>query len=202
MSRASDSQETPVAETRGRPRSTKADAAILDAALRMLDDVGYQAMSMEAVAAEAGVGKTTVYRRYANKAELASAAIKTQLNVETPPDTGHIRTDLIALIDEAVQFFEEKPGFRAMCSLLTEQAREPGLIDTFHERVTSHRRQIVLRVFEQAIERGQVKPNADIRAAMDMLMGAALARRVSCRPRPPGWSTSVVDIALGGLAPN
>ncbi|WP_328456577.1 TetR/AcrR family transcriptional regulator [Amycolatopsis sp. NBC_00438] len=72
---------------RGRPRDTGRDLAILDATLRLLVEVGYDQLSIESVAAEAGVGKPTVYRRYAGKAALVAAAVEHRAG-SVPPATG------------------------------------------------------------------------------------------------------------------
>src|SRR5690242_18346775 len=81
---------------RGRPRSERADQAILDAALDLLSEDGYARMSMDAVAARAGVTKPTVYLRYKGKAELAGAALAAHAPGDSPAETGDLRADLIA----------------------------------------------------------------------------------------------------------
>ena len=103
-SRAKQGNETPRA---GRPRDPLVDRAILQATLRVLTDQGYAGTSIERVAAEAGVGKTAIYRRYASKAELTAAALASQRDAwGPPPDTGSARNDMIEMLAQAQVAFE------------------------------------------------------------------------------------------------
>ena len=91
-------EEAP-ARGRGRPRSEKADKAILNATLRMLGTRGVAGTTIEGVAAEAGVGKTTIYRRWATKTDLILAAISDVVPSGDPPDTGTMAGDMAALAE-------------------------------------------------------------------------------------------------------
>jgi AcrR family transcriptional regulator len=86
-------------QARGRPRDAARDTAILEATLRVLTELGYEQMSIEAVAAKAGVAKTTIYRRYPNKAELVVAAVEHRV-AATPPavTSGDLREDLMEIV--------------------------------------------------------------------------------------------------------
>ena len=91
-------EEAP-ARGRGRPRSEEADQAILDATLRMVGEHGVAGTTIEGVAAEAGVGKTTIYRRWPNKNDLILAAISNIVPPGDPPDTGTMAGDMAALAE-------------------------------------------------------------------------------------------------------
>src|SRR5260370_18750172 len=93
----------------GRPRSAQAQKAIIDATLELLAEEGFQGLSIEAVAARAGVGKTTIYRRWSSKEELVMEAIR-QVQIDVPVmDTGNFRNDLAALLQTAYQGFMALP---------------------------------------------------------------------------------------------
>ena len=87
----------------GRPRSTRSHQAMLQATLELLAEVGLEATSIEAIAARAGVGKTTIYRRYRCKEELVADAIERVRKEVVIPDTGHLESDLDILIESAAQ---------------------------------------------------------------------------------------------------
>src|SRR5690242_3281955 len=87
----------------GRPRSTHADQAILQATLDLLAEVGYQSMSIEAIASRAGVGKTTIYRRYTSKEEIVADAIESLREDISTPDTGSFWGDMDILIENAAK---------------------------------------------------------------------------------------------------
>src|SRR5579885_2229298 len=87
----------------GRPRSLQSEESILKATIDLLSEVGYQAMSIEAIASRAGVGKTTIYRWYDSKDELVLDALNRRCVEIEPPDTGNLRKDVQAVIKEAVR---------------------------------------------------------------------------------------------------
>ena len=93
----------------GRPRSAQAHKAIIDATLELLAEEGFQGLSIEAVAAKAGVGKTTIYRRWSSKDELVMDAIR-EVQIDLPViDTGNFRNDLTTLLKTAYQGFMTHP---------------------------------------------------------------------------------------------
>ena len=115
----------------GRPRDPEADRAILQATLKLLTEQGYAGMSVERVASEAGVGKTTIYRRYASKEELATAAVGAlRDDLGPPPDTGSTRTDIVEMIVRAQGALERGPGFAMIGALLVEERRSPEAVRT------------------------------------------------------------------------
>ncbi len=110
----------------GRPRSTAADDAILEAAMDLFAEVGLERLTVEGVAARAGVGKTTIYRRYPGKVDLVVAAVRCFTEPrEGPPDTGTTRGDLVALVDGLVTTLTTTPLGRALPILVAARARAP-----------------------------------------------------------------------------
>src|SRR4051794_27050106 len=118
---------------RGRPRSERADGAILDAAFALLSEQGYSRMSMDAVAARAGVTKPTVYLRYPGKAQLASAAVAAHTPDDLPEETGELRADLIAHLRHLRRGMERAAGLAMVGNVLAEERHTPELLDHFRE---------------------------------------------------------------------
>jgi AcrR family transcriptional regulator len=103
---------TETSRTAGRPRSPEADRAILATTLKLLVEQGYDAMSIESVAATAGVGKTTIYRRYPGKRELVVAAVLSLASTfDLPPDSGSTRADLLVVMHQAFEVFHSGVAF-------------------------------------------------------------------------------------------
>ena len=182
------------AAQRGRPRDADADRRILAATFRQLVDVGYGALSIEAVAAEAGVAKTTIYRRHPTKAELAVAA----LSVEVPfiPPTGDLpaREALDRFVRQAIVMLIDSGAVRILSSLLVEEAREPGLLDAFRARLIGPRRQVVEGMLRAGIERGEIRPDIDPLIVTEMIAGAIFGHHVILGLRGTDeWVESLVD---------
>lgn len=174
----------------------EADRLLLEAARRQLRDVGYARLTMDAVAREAGVARTTLYRRYRDKADLVSAAINTLRQPSRRPDTGDVRADLIAQLENARRNFD----MSLAGTLLMEEPHDPRLIELFRERMVIPRRGIVREAIERGIERGQIRADVDTERILDLLLGA-LFSAVLAEGRPgPSWSRATVDALWPALA--
>lgn len=184
----------------GRPRDPDVDAAILGAALRLLDEVGYQEMSIAAIAAAAGVGRPAVYRRYRTKADVVVAAILRMSTAPEPDLPSDPRRALRVLLGAAGGVLATPGGLVALGSLLAEQRRDPELLATFKARIFEPRRAIIHRVVDQAVERGEIAPDADREAIDSLLFGALLARAISGEPMDDAWIDRVVDQGWRGIA--
>ncbi|HET9493078.1 MAG TPA: TetR/AcrR family transcriptional regulator [Chloroflexia bacterium] len=194
---ASTSIDTP--RSAGRPRSPEADRAILATTLRLLVEQGYDAMSIESVAAAAGVGKTTIYRRYPNKRELVVAAVLSIADtIELPPDSGSVRADLLDVMHQAFAIFHNGIAFSMMGTLLVKERDDPELLDLFRRKVILPRMEIMGRVFRRAIDRGEVKADISVPLAVQMLSGSMFARHISGYPEDEEWLESVIDTLLLG----
>lgn len=185
---------------RGRPRSAACDEAILTAAWRLLDEVGYTRMSMEGIARAAGVGKPTLYLRYADKAEVAAAAFMRQRIQRAPVPAGDLRADIAAQLDH-VRTVMMGSGMRLLGTCLVEEDRMPHLIDLLRERSTHPGRAVLRGILEQGISRGEVDPDADIDTAVSMAIGAFYSTRIGGRPFPPDWAERVADAVIRMVAP-
>jgi AcrR family transcriptional regulator len=158
--------------TRGRPRDATVDRRILATTFRQLVDVGYGALSIEAVAAEAGVAKTTIYRRYPTKAGLAVAALSVEVPFPPLPVELGSREALARFVHQAIGMLVESGAIRILGSLLVEEAREPGLLSAFRERLLGPRRVQVELMLLRGIERGEIRPDIDPLVVTEMIAGA------------------------------
>ena len=166
-----------VAPRRGRPRSLRTDAAILDAARSQLAELGWVGFSVEGVAARAGVAKTTVYRRFPSRSELAVAAVAEMvaeacvpLDPELPPR--RLLRDSIRAVADVYR----RPAARAAyLALFAEAQRDAELRSALDAQVLAPAREIVVRGLEYGVERGDVDPRIAIDQAdllFDVLAGA------------------------------
>lgn len=184
----------------GRPRDPAVDDAILRATLRQLAANGYGGMSVEAIAAEAGVTKPTVYRRWPSKADLATAALAVLQAEESPPARGEGRADLVALLATFRRSLLRPNGMSMLCTLLAEEERTPELIALFRERIVASRRRGVRDLLDAAWARGELRPDADLDAAVNALIGSFYARYLTGDGVPADWPERIVATVWGGIA--
>jgi AcrR family transcriptional regulator len=190
------SEEPSEVRRAGRPRSPALDAAILDAALHLLSTEGYARMSMDGVAATAGVSKATIYLRYEGKADLATAALERLRITREAPPTGDLRTDLLADLRQMRRNAESVSVMRLIGTCLTEEGHTPELLELFRARTLGPRRRFVTDVLERARAAGVIPADARIGPAVDLYMGAYHSRYLSGEEFPDGWEETIVDAVL------
>ena len=186
--------------TRGRPRHPETDRQILNAALRLLGRDGYARMSLEAVAAEAGVPKPTIYRRYPSKtalAEAALAALAAARDDSRPAMTGDLRQDVIAHLRHFRQGVSRPYGVALVGTVLAEEAETPELLALYRERIVAPRRTMVGRVLQDAQARGELPQGMDIDLMVNALVGAYYAQYLAGTPFPDDWEERLVETVLG-----
>ena len=160
----------------GRPRSVEADAAILDAAVELFCELGFDALSMEGVAAKAGVGKTTIYRRYPTKIDLVMAASAHMSKGMVPTqETGDLRTDLLAVARSYHRMLTETPVGRAIPMMIVAKCHDPELARA-HDSFVAGRRAVTIGVIRRAMERGELPAGTDPELLNDRLTGPILLR--------------------------
>jgi len=177
-------QTEPVRRGRGRPRDPETDRRITAAAAELMLLRGFDRTTVDDVAARAGVGKATVYRRWPSKEDLAVAAMETLYSAEMPePDTGSIETDLAASYTAVLQFVNTPEGEAYMRTSIAESVRDNRIAELY--RASTERREAQSRVtFERAISRGEVRPDIDIDTAVQWLGGLLAVRAITHRPMP------------------
>lgn len=187
--------------TRGRPRDSGLDARIRTAALDLVMERGVEGTTMDAVAERAGVGKASVYRRWAAKDDLVLEALDELVRAEIPiPDTGDLRTDLICGVRDLLRFAASARG-DALLTLLAEGARNPALA-RIQQEVWDRQLGLAARPLAKARDRGELPADVSDETVLDLVMGLVLARRVTGRPVPgEDRAAGIVDLLLHGLAP-
>jgi AcrR family transcriptional regulator len=186
----------------GRPRSERAEQAILDAAIQAVGENGIDGVSCEDVAARAGVGKATLYRRWAGKEDLLIAAFAS-IKRPLPELRGEsVREDLIALLTVTAADSDD-PRYAQQYALLHGAVeRYPRLVARYKEQVVEPRRELVRVVLRRGIATGELRPDIDVEVAMLLLTGAVLARgKHDPTPAAPGFVDQAVDELLAGITP-
>lgn len=158
----------------GRPRQPGLDEVILDTTTALLRDVGLKATTVEAVAAEAGVSVGSVYRRWPNRSALVAAAYRDPVGPATSPQTGSLRGDLVAMVDDTCRFFTGDHG-RLLTELQAESGRDRELLAAIR-RSAGLRRARLRDVFERAVERREVAGDLDVELAIDVFLGPLWTR--------------------------
>jgi AcrR family transcriptional regulator len=190
------------AARRGRPRSEEADRAILAAATELLAERGLAGMSIEEVAARAGVGKSTIYRRWPTRGALALDAFLAEFSSQLPaPDTGSLRSDLRAALRAWVRAVTKTRAGRMLAGLLAEAQRDPQLGAAWRERVMEPLRAAHRVIVERAAERGEIAPGTDPDLVLDLLFGPAYHRLLNRhRPLSDNFVRGVADLIMDGVA--
>lgn len=196
---SSSARAAPPVRAPGRPRSARVDEAILDAARAELAERGYARMSVDAVAARAGVSKPTVYLRHPTKADLATAAIASMRAASRPAPTGDVRADLIAHLRLLRAGLERPFGMATLGTVLAEEHETPELLALFRERLVAPRRRELRAVLAGARERGELRADANLDIAVSALVGAFFARYLAGEPLGGRFVTALVDAVLDGL---
>jgi AcrR family transcriptional regulator len=196
-----DATAAPDAKRPGRPRSERADQAILDAALDAFAELGAEGVSCEGIAARAGVGKATVYRRWPGKEDLLIAALAALKSPLPAPRGESARDDLIAMLTVSVRDSDDPRYARQFAMLHGEGERYPRLLARYKETVVEPRRETIRQVIRHGIETGELRGDTDVEIAMLTLMGAVMARiKHDYGEAAPEFATRVVDQLLRGLA--
>jgi AcrR family transcriptional regulator len=183
----------------GRPRSHAVDEAILAAAREELAERGYARMSVDAVAARAGVSKPTVYLRHPTKADLATAAIASMRAEPRPAPTNDVRADLIAHLRLLRAGLERPHGMATFGTVLAEEHETPELLALFRERLVRPRRRELRAVLEAASERGELRPGANLDIAVAALVGAFFGRYLAGDRLSGRFVSTLVDTVLEGV---
>jgi AcrR family transcriptional regulator len=183
----------------GRPRSEQAEQAILSAALDVFAESGPDALCIEQVAAKAGVGKATIYRRWPGKEDMLVDALG-RLGTHLPVPQGRsVRADLIALLTAICREAADPRRSRLFALLQGEGLRYPRLMAKYVETVIQPQRDVVGSVLRRGVATGELRENTDIDAATFLLNGAVLASMYGPEPTDGRYAKRVVEELLRGL---
>jgi AcrR family transcriptional regulator len=185
----------------GRPRSEQAEQAIIEAALDLFAEQGFEGVCVEAVAARAGVGKATIYRRWPNKEELLLAAFGSLKSPFPEPKGVSVRDDLLAMVQVMCADKADPRKARRYALLLGEGDKYPRLMARYKETVVRPRREAMRAVIRRGVETGELRPDTDVEIAMLQLTGAIMAQEKSPDGALDGeFAARLVDGLLLGLS--
>ena len=176
------------------------DGRVLAAAARQLAASGYDALSLTAVAEEAGTTRQALYRRWPGKAELAAAAMTDVADRSNANETDDPFADLVA---ELADFRRgvSRPGRLSLVGTMLQDSVDPDVRARYQARVIAPRRQRLRDILERAQERELIDDDADIEIAITMAVGAWYARALAGDPPPRNWprrTAQMVWRAVGG----
>jgi AcrR family transcriptional regulator len=185
---------------RGRRRDPQIDVRVLAVASRHLAAAGYEALSVAAVAEEAGTTRQAVYRRWPSKATLASAALQHATDdAATEPSTDPY-ADLVAELTN-FQHGVSRPGRLSLVGTMLQDNTDPVLRARYRERVVGPRRRRLRAILGRAREQGLIDTDADLEVAVTLCTGSWYARALAGSPCPPRWperTAALVWRAVGG----
>jgi AcrR family transcriptional regulator len=190
----------PVARQRtGRPRSNVVHRKILDATRELLSEAGFTNLRLEHVAARAGVGKATIYRRWGSKEALAQELVAELAGPHIAvADIGDTREEMLAAILNPMRAVTETPFGPVIRALLSQIAVNPTIGDPFRATVVQARRDEIARVVRRGIARGDLRPDADPYIATELLAGPVYFRVMFGGELTPEFANRVVDNVLRG----
>ncbi|MFF1343617.1 TetR/AcrR family transcriptional regulator [Streptomyces sp. NPDC058290] len=165
----------PSKQPTGRPRESRVDDAIRDAVRELVQEAGYAALTMDAVAAKARVGKAAIYRRHASRSELVFSALVHGRETKPLPDTGSLHGDLTALADLILRLFRDPAVTPALPGLLAEIKQQPDLAARFQDTFIASERAEVTRLLDRALARGELTSPADPALVHAAVLGSCFA---------------------------
>ncbi|MFE9533889.1 TetR/AcrR family transcriptional regulator [Streptomyces sp. NPDC006691] len=200
-----DQRQTNGEPRRGRPRSEAVERQILEAVIKLLEEgVSLADLSIERVARTAGVGKATIYRRWAGKEELFVEVVQS-MESPTPPLPGHsLRGDLIAMVENVRQRGAAKRSSALLHNVFAQMQSYPKLWCKYHSTVIDPRRELFDEVLRRGIATGELRAGLDLDMAGDLFVAPMLVRTMM-RPDTelpgPEFAERIVDAVLEGLRP-
>jgi AcrR family transcriptional regulator len=174
----------------GRPRSQESHQSILAATLELLGKVGFEAMSIEAIAKQAKVGKTTIYRRYSSKEELVADAIESIREDVVIPDTGNFGQDIDELIENAAKITLNPVGRQTIAMIISSASSNSQFAQIYWTKYLEPRRQAFAIVVERAKARKEIKADLDSGLIFDTMSGIMLYATIF-QPKEQSWSAYV-----------
>ena len=183
-------------------RAERSRQAILDATLQLLAEGDVGSLTVEAVAARSGVAKTTIYRRWRDKWELALDAVMIDElpRFDEPVDVGDTRAELLTFVNSVVKMLTATPYGPAMQGLVSQIATDPELARVYREQVVQPRLTQLAPVIARGIARGDLRPGTDVRLVHELLVGPIFYRLLlSGAPLDRGLGPRLVDAILAGF---
>jgi AcrR family transcriptional regulator len=191
-----------ISQRRGRPRSAAAQEKILAATAELLSEGGFQAVTMEAVAARAGVAKTTLYRWWPNRAAVALDCVSARMTpIADAARAGSYRKRFQRQLKATIRLLNGRQG-QSILALIGAKQTDPPLGRAYSEQIARPRRAQTRRMAHQAIEAGELAPGTDPDLFLDAIYGPLYYRKVvSGEPVTNDFIDRIVDAAFRAFAP-
>jgi len=186
-----------------RSRSEKAHAAIFQAALGLLDEVGYAALSIEAISERSGSAKTTIYRWWPSKAAVVlDAYIHTRARQIAVKSTGTLSDDLERFVAATCRALRETSAGPAMAALMAEAQNDPKIAQVFREKWIEGRRSVLKGILSDGLARGELSPAIDLEVLADCIYGPIWYRLLNQHgPLKDAFAKTLVRQVMAGAAP-
>jgi AcrR family transcriptional regulator len=183
----------------GRPRDLEAAQAILDKTLVLLEKHGYEGLGVDAVAAAAGVAKTTIYRHWSSKPELVAAAARPLFQeLAEAPLRGNVHAELVQLLEYVRSLMSGRSG--RILRILLREAGPHAPVNELVQPAIYRRRRLFAQVLNRAIARGELRADLDQELVVDLLLGPLWVRAtMTAAPIPADLPEQVVDGVLRGI---
>ncbi len=202
MSRPEHESERDSEKPRGRPRSNLAHQAILEATRDLLTSGGYERLSIEAIAARAGVGKQTIYRRWRSKSAVVAEVVLAgylPIHAGTPADTGDVLVDLQAWVREQVAWHTYPGAVALVRGLAAAAADSDADAGRLYDQLTGPVREGLMHRLAVGVQQSQLRADADLEAATDAIIGSLLFRVLARSDTSSVNTDSIVEIVIGGI---
>ncbi len=184
---------------RGRPRDHAVDERLFVATVALIESVGYEGFTIEAVAARAAVAKSTIYRRYPAKADLVLAAVAQLTGAAPVPDQGSLGADLASLVEEFVGSLREGALGSMVRALQLALAERPDLADVAAAGFLADRKRDLDTIIDRAVARGELPSDVDREIPFDLCFGGVLMRFLVMRlPISEHYAGTLVATVLDG----
>ena len=183
---------------RGPARSETARLAILDATARLVVERGYEQLSIEGIAADAGVGKQTIYRWWASKAAVVAESLfeRRLLAVQfAPPDTGNLRADLTLWLESLFAYVEAPESAALFRSLAAAAAADASIGEGLRGALAAGE-ELTGRL-ERAVEAGEIAASASPELIVEAIVGTVILRIITRAPAQPGHAGHLIKALLG-----
>jgi AcrR family transcriptional regulator len=188
----------------GRPRDETIDEEIVSSLFELIEEVGLGAVTIDAIAERAGVGKATIYRRWQSKEDLIVDAVAGLINVPELDESSDIRQVLLSGLQGIHSFMSESTAGLVFPWLVGEVARGSEVGKRYSEAVIAPRRAAVAAQIEGAVKRGELRADLDVELAVDMFTGPVIIRKMIMGRQAvtaDRWAENLVEYLLHGWGP-
>lgn len=185
------------------PRVQRSRSTVIGATLELVGERGIGGITVDAVAERSGVAKTTIYRQWPDGRSLVLAAFQTLLSQPEDPDTGTLRGDLREALGSLADALRESPAAPLMAALIDAAERDERFAE-LHRQEATQRLAVIHRILERGRARGELPPDADLAAVLDLVSGPLFHRRYVSGVGPGrtldrAFAEQVVDLALAAV---